>query len=579
MGSFRSASGITALAFGLGLGAAALAGSGVAAADSDTPAGASAASGASATSPKAKSATPKPLSGKPKKTTVVGSAAAKADHPIATESVTRTRTGATSRAAALPTPANPTGPAVPAEPPLDPITVVRVVVDSVVAQAAGILGYGPVSADNPIHPLLPLRTVIEDAFAAIRRATDTDPTNTIPALNPTQLYEFVTGEILGDLSPSDADGDPLTYQVAQGPTNGTLTVNANGTYYYKPNNDFAEAGGTDTFVIVADDGHQGLTVVPVNVTVAPTLGVTESFWFRNYTLAPLKFTGYVGTTGDLDSGPAVGTVILPGGEANWHVTWYLFSSGSISTQFATVGFGATPSNPGYIPPGIGSTYGVSFKTNSRDTTCGAGSGGQCSVPNDRLAVALDSGNPVVTLNAADAAKIAAVLPGICYDNSQASCSYNAISEVPGFTAVRTIGTPVTNETTSQVTFSVGIADQVSQTDTVGISVKLSGGALAKLASIINIEITASYGHSWTSSHTFTQTTNVTVKPGYTAWIEGSAPVWRVTGDFTIKIGNSTYQLNGATFDTPNPNAAGSYNVKEKPIGSVGDGELVTSDQA
>ncbi|CAN5458637.1 hypothetical protein BH09ACT8_BH09ACT8_02550 [soil metagenome] len=463
-------------------------------------------------------------------------------------------------------------PNTPADPPLDPITQLRLAVDTVIGQTAGILGYGSVSADNPIKPLFPVRTMVEDALAAFRRATDTNPTNEVPTLDPKQLYEFVTGEVIGDLLPSDPDGNPLTYQIAQGPANGTLVVNANGTYYYKPNNDFAEAGGTDTFVVVADDGHQGLTVVPVNVTVAPTLGVTESFWFRNYTLAPLKFTGYSGTTGDLDSGPAVGTVILPGGEANWHVTWYLFSSGSITTQFATVGFGATPSNPGYLPPGIGSTYGVSFKTNSRDTTCGAGSGGQCSVPNDRLAVALDSGNPVITLGAADAAKIAAVLPGICYDNSQASCSYIATNEVAGFTPVRTIGTPVTNETSTSSTFSVGIADQVSQTDTVGISVKLSGGALAKLASIINIEITANYGHSWTSSHTFTQTLNVTVKPGYTGWIEGSAPVWRVTGDFTIKIGNSTYQLNGATFDTPNPNGAGSYVLKEKPIGSIGDGE-------
>ncbi|WP_264067888.1 cadherin-like domain-containing protein [Mycolicibacterium komossense] len=466
----------------------------------------------------------------------------------------------------------------PAEPLLDPVTLVRVVVDSVVAQAAGILGYGPVSADNPIQPLLPLRTMIEDAFAAFRRATNVGSTNETPALDPKQLYEFVTGEVIGDLLPSDANGDPLTYLVVQGPTNGTLTVNANGTYYYKPNHDFAETGGTDTFVIVADDGRQGETVVPVNVSVAPTLGVTESFWFRNYTLAPLKFTGYAGTTGDLDSGPAVGTVILPGGEANWNVTWYLFSSGSITTQFATVGFGATPSNPGFVPAGIGSTYQVSFKTNSRDTECSSGAGGQCSVPNDRLAIALDKGNPVVTLNAADAAKIAAVLPGICYDGSQASCSYNAISEVEGFSPVRTIGTPVTNTTQTPTTYSIGIADQVGQSDSVGISVKLSGGALAKLASLINIEITANYGHQWTSQHTFTQTMTVPVAAGYTSWIEGSVPVWRVTGDFTVKIGNSTYQLNGATFDTPNPNAPGSYVIRTKPIGAVGDGVVVGSEQ-
>src|SRR6185436_18998768 len=145
--------------------------------------------------------------------------------------------------------------------------------------AARVLGYAPVTADNSGQPLLPLRDMLLGAVAAFRRATDTDPTNAVPALDPKELYQFVTGEVVGDLLPSDDDGDPLTYRVAQGPTNGTLVVNANGTYYYKPNTDFAETGGTDTFVIVADDGQQGETVVPVNVNVAPTLGVSETFWF------------------------------------------------------------------------------------------------------------------------------------------------------------------------------------------------------------------------------------------------------------------------------------------------------------
>jgi VCBS repeat-containing protein len=449
---------------------------------------------------------------------------------------------------------------------------IAVGVDVLAANLAGLLGYTPSPANvGGVGPVLPLRTMLLDAVAAFRRATDTDPANGVPALHPKELYQFVTGEVIGDLLPSDPDGNKLTYSIVQGPTNGTLTINPNGTYYYKPTNDFAEAGGTDTFIVVADDGQQGQTVVPVNVTVTPTLGVTESFWFRNYTLMPLKFNGYSGSTGDLDSGPAIGTIIAPGGEANWHVTWYMFSSGSVSTQFGTVGFGYTPSDFGYAPEGyVGTTFFVGFKTNSRDTSCAAGGGGQCSVPNDRLAIALDKDSPTITLGAADAAKIAAVLPGICYDNSQANCSFNAKSQVAGFSPVRTVGTPVSNTTSTPTTYSVAIADQVSQTDTVGLSVKLSGGALAKLASIINIEITGTYQHSWTNTHTFTQTVNVPVGAGKTAWIEGSVPVWNVTGDFTIKIGNSTYQLNGATFSTPNPNEAGSYVIREKPITSASD---------
>nr|WP_240163086.1 Ig-like domain-containing protein [Mycolicibacterium sphagni] len=410
-----------------------------------------------------------------------------------------------------------------------------------------------------------------DAVAAIRRATDASTANGVPVLHPREVYQFVTGEVLGDLLPTDPDGNKLTYKIVQGPANGTLTINPNGTYYYKPTNEFAESGGVDNFIVVSDDGQQGQTVVPVNVRVMPTLGISESFWFRNYTLAPIKFTGYNGGTGDLDGGPAVGTVILPGGEAGWSVTWYLFSVGSVTPQFGTVGFGATPSNPGYIPDGYtGTTFQVTYKTKPRETQCSAGGGGQCSVPNDRMAIALDKDSPTITLGPEDAAKIAAVLPNVCYDGSIAGCSFIAKSETKGFSPVRTVGTPVSNTTSTPTTYSIAIADQVSQSDTVGLSVKLSGGALAKLASLINIEITANYSHTWVKTNTFTQTMNVPVGAGKTAWIEGSVPVWNVTGDFTIKLGNSTYQLNGATFTTPNPNEAGSYVIKEKPITSAQD---------
>ena len=161
-----------------------------------------------------------------------------------------------------------------------------------------------------------------------------------------------------------------------------------------------------------------------------------------------------------------------------------------------------------------------------------------------------------------------MLPGICYDGSQANCSFVAKSQTAGYSPVRTIGTPVRNETATPTTTSVAIADQVSQSDTVGVDVKMSGGGLAKLASIINLEITAKYSHTWTKTSTFTQTVNVPVGAGREAWIEGSVPVWNVTGDFTIKIGNSTYQLNGATFATPNENLKGVYVIKDKPITSV-----------
>src|SRR5207253_2342804 len=50
---------------------------------------------------------------------------------------------------------------------------------------------------------------------------------------------------------SDVDGDPLTAVLVTGPSNGSLTLNADGSFTYTPNANF---NGTDTFTYKANDG-------------------------------------------------------------------------------------------------------------------------------------------------------------------------------------------------------------------------------------------------------------------------------------------------------------------------------------
>jgi VCBS repeat-containing protein len=63
---------------------------------------------------------------------------------------------------------------------------------------------------------------------------------------------------------SDVDGDPLTAVQVIGPANGTLTLNANGSFTYTPNADF---NGTDTFTYRANDGTADSNVATVTITV------------------------------------------------------------------------------------------------------------------------------------------------------------------------------------------------------------------------------------------------------------------------------------------------------------------------
>src|SRR6056297_929309 len=64
---------------------------------------------------------------------------------------------------------------------------------------------------------------------------------------------------------SDADGDALTFSVDSGdePENGAVTMNADGTYTYDPNDDF---NGTDSFTYTVSDGIETDTAT-VTVTV------------------------------------------------------------------------------------------------------------------------------------------------------------------------------------------------------------------------------------------------------------------------------------------------------------------------
>jgi gliding motility-associated-like protein len=78
-----------------------------------------------------------------------------------------------------------------------------------------------------------------------------------------------TGD-LTDAGDSDPDGTPLTANTTpvSGPTNGTIVINANGTYTYTPNANF---NGTDTVVVSICDAGLPLPGICVNDTIFITV--------------------------------------------------------------------------------------------------------------------------------------------------------------------------------------------------------------------------------------------------------------------------------------------------------------------
>ena len=63
---------------------------------------------------------------------------------------------------------------------------------------------------------------------------------------------------------TDDDSDPLTAVLDIGPANGSLTLNANGSFDYTPDQDFS---GADTFTYHANDGSDNSNVATVTITV------------------------------------------------------------------------------------------------------------------------------------------------------------------------------------------------------------------------------------------------------------------------------------------------------------------------
>jgi gliding motility-associated-like protein len=76
--------------------------------------------------------------------------------------------------------------------------------------------------------------------------------------------------VSGDVSTNDVDydGDALTYEVTTQPSNGTVTMNADGTFTYTPNTNFF---GNDSFVYTVTDANGATSTATVNITVIDTL--------------------------------------------------------------------------------------------------------------------------------------------------------------------------------------------------------------------------------------------------------------------------------------------------------------------
>ncbi|MCA9201075.1 MAG: tandem-95 repeat protein, partial [Planctomycetales bacterium] len=133
--------------------------------------------------------------------------------------------------------------------------------------ANGSFSYTP---DNNFHGMDSFTYTASDGTTVSDPVTVTIMVNTAPVavadsytISEDTILDVLaaTGVLAND---TDDDGDTLTAVVATPPTNGQLTLNADGSFQYAPNANFA---GTDSFTYVANDGSVDSNSVTVTITV------------------------------------------------------------------------------------------------------------------------------------------------------------------------------------------------------------------------------------------------------------------------------------------------------------------------
>jgi surface protein/VCBS repeat-containing protein len=247
-------------------------------------------------------------------------------------------------------------------------------------------------------------TAVNDAPVAVNDAISLNEGATVSALSTTQ-----TSVLNND---TDVDNVSLTATIVTQPTNGTLTLNSNGTFSYTHN---GSETTTDSFTYKANDGSVDsnlatvtIAIIPVNdapVTVNDTItlneGATVSVLSTTQTSVLFNDTDAENNTltASVVTLPANGTLVLNpngtftythnGSETTTDSFTYKANDGSLDSNSATVDISIAPINDN-TPTGINLSN-ISISENIASSTIGLLSAVDIDLPSDSHTYQLVSG--------------------------------------------------------------------------------------------------------------------------------------------------------------------------------------------
>jgi hypothetical protein len=170
-------------------------------------------------------------------------------------------------------------------------------------------------------------------------------------------------------------------------------------------------------------------------------------------------------------------------------------------------------------------------------------------PGANRAFLLDNPGTVRTLSAGtDADRIARVLEGLCNQNSSATCVFKPASFALTQTDWKFATPALQNASSSESTLTL----TRNQTESTQTSLKVAESAKLSLFKIVEAGVTKEQTDTWTTSQSYQYAVGIKVLPGEWGVLKVKDPIKQVTGDFTATIGNTTWNLKGVSFETPDP---------------------------
>ena len=259
---------------------------------------------------------------------------------------------------------------------------------------------------------------------------------------------------------------------------------------------------------------------------------------------------------DIENDPGDGTIIAPGGSMLLEMTWIWEED-----QFADLRFDVLDDS-GNVVGTVAVTIAVGRDAGSTGAASSATSGNfQTSRNTAQDTVYFDDpAGTVRTVNGNQAQLQAQLLQQVCADGSQATCTFHATSQThvdgPSHQLVSE-----ENNSPNIADLTATNADEVSSTD----SVEVGATVRTNIANIVDAEISAKYSHTWSTSHTFSTGGTNHVSPHSFGEVTAKAPMLRVTGDFHATMSNTTINLDGVYFDSPDATGAEHFGYDEHPL--------------